>query len=203
MDQIKIISFLQNYPFMKKIIIMGPPGSGKGTQSAILSRHLKIPHISSGDMMREIVKTIEALPEEERNEMQVELLYNMKNGKLVKDEVICNLVLDKLKNTDGFILDGFPRNLKQAKLINQLAEVIIYINTDFNECIKRILNRGEGRVDDKLEIAEERIKIYSKETLPAINYFKNKWYFNEVDGNKEKHEITERILKIFQTENIK
>lgn len=182
---------------MKKIVIVGPPGCGKGTQSKILSERLNLNHISSGDMIREIMNSINKKEEADRTSKEKELICCMNEGRLVDDALICHLIMEKLEIFSGFILDGFPRNQHQAKLVLDHIDLVIFINVDYNECINRITSRNEGRSDDTKEVAQNRLEIYRKETLPAIEFLRGIKKFVEVDGNQLRLSVADDIYKIF------
>lgn len=180
----------------RRIVIMGPPGGGKGTQSTFLSQHLGIPHVCTGDIMREVVKNAEASAPENVTNDQKMLSHYMKAGDLIPDELICSVIIEKLSGLDGYLLDGFPRNKKQAWIMDDMIDVVIYVNTDLKECVKRIRNRGQGREDDEEEVALKRIRIYQEQTLPAIEFCK-KHQFYEINGNVGREDVQKQIKMIF------
>ena len=160
-----------------KLIIFGPPGSGKGTQASILAKKNKIPHLSTGDILRSKL--------EEGDDLGQELSTIMSIGNLVPDSIINPIVADKLLSNDcknGFILDGYPRNKYQA---NFLIDFI----ADTNTVKKRIMERSkiENRSDDNLEVIKTRLDKYFAETQPVAAMFKAKFKekFFEIKATQE------------------
>ena len=149
------------------IILLGPPGAGKGTQAVFIKNHFNIAHISTGEMLREAVK----------NETELGLMAKnvMERGDLVSDDLLLKLINERIKNKDcenGFILDGYPRNQKQAASLDEIfsqsgnnIDGIVQIDVDFSILEKRITrraneNKGEKRVDDNLDVLKKRLKEY-------------------------------------------
>ena len=173
-----------------KLIMIGGPGSGKSTYSEILKRKLNIPHIYTGDMMRELAKT------------------NTPDGKKVKDllskgqfaplSIVINAVKDRLNKPDaqkGYIFDGFPRNVEQAERMeeeNIEYDYVINLEVSEDEIIRRLTARG--REDDKPEIIKQRLKVYEKETRPLLNYYKNEIINIKAEGG-EPEEIAAKIIE--------
>ena len=165
---------------MLNIVISGAPGSGKGTQSAIIVENYGLTHISTGDMLREEIKN------GTENGKKAEVLIN--DGKLVPDEMIIAMLHDQVKkhiaaeDTKGFIFDGFPRTAAQAvALDNMLQELntevscMLHMQVEHELLIERLLNRGKtsGRADDNLETIQKRLDVYNSQTLPVIEHYKN------------------------------
>ena len=181
-----------------KLLIMGPPGVGKGTQASLLKDELKIIHLSTGDILRS----------ETKNQSTVGLKAKsyMNAGKLVPDEVLLDIINDRITKKDclnGYLLDGFPRTLNQAigldkimVLINQKIDYAISLVADENELVDRLIKRGvdSGRSDDTPEIIRNRQKIYWEKTAPLLNFYRGKNILKEVNGLGEISEITKRIL---------
>ncbi|GAB4163404.1 MAG: adenylate kinase [Rickettsiaceae bacterium] len=208
------------------IILMGVPGSGKGTQGAIISKELMIPHISTGEIFRKMVK---------ENSKESDLLAKyMKEGKLIPTDLVNQVVRkyilsDECKN--GCILDGYPRTLKQAEYFieNIDAEVnTLFFDLDDETAIKRILGRincsscgkiyneyfdkptqpgkcddcgsseFSSRTDDDKDTIVARLEEYRKETLPMIEYYKKKGRFFAVDASRPKQEVIKEVLSIIK-----
>tara|TARA_B100001057_G_scaffold231032_1_gene231259 strand:+ start:1910 stop:2488 length:579 start_codon:yes stop_codon:yes gene_type:complete len=182
------------------IILLGPPGAGKGTQAAFIKDHYNIAHISTGDMLREAVK----------NETEVGLMAKevMERGKLVSDDLLIQLINERIKNKDcsnGFILDGFPRNEKQAasldKIFNQSCknlDGIVQIDVDFSILEKRITsraeeNKGEKRADDNVDILKKRLKEYVEQTEPLISYYSDHINYIVINGMNDISKVFEDI----------
>jgi adenylate kinase len=186
---------------MKNIILLGPPGAGKGTQAKKLSSILSVPHISVGDMFRYHIKNDTGIGR------TVKELINQ--GKLAPDEITNAMVENRFCESDiknGFLLDGFPRSLFQAKKLN---EILIELNTKLfyainifitdNEIQKRLLNRAqiENRVDDaNLSSIQNRIDIYKKQSESYLNFYESQNILKNVDGIGTIDEIFNRIMKI-------
>ena len=171
------------------IIMIGGPGSGKSTYSKFISKHFGIPHIYTGDMMRELQKT------------DPEVAKIMDKGDLVPMGKVMKALTSRLAKDDtenGYILDGFPRNIEQ---LNKMREedigynYVVYLNVSDEEVIRRLTARG--RKDDKPEIIKNRLKVYEKETGPALDEFrKSKNRFIEIKAEgKEPEEISKDIIK--------
>ena len=184
------------------LILFGPPGAGKGTQAEILINKYNIVQISTGDMLREEVKLGTELGKTAKSIMD--------KGDLVSDEIIMSMIEKRIIKPDcknGFILDGFPRTLKQAidldNILNKLdmnIDKVIEINVNENILLKRIMKRAleskTTRDDDNSEILKNRIVVYNKDTLPVLEYYKsfNKLY--SVDGMQNVEGVSKDIQKI-------
>ena len=148
-----------------RIIMIGGPGSGKSTYSEILEKKLDIPHIYTGDMMRKLAKT---------NDQVKDLLAK---GKFAPTDIVIKAVLDRLEKPDaqkGYIFDGFPRNIEQAKAMEEKGieyDYVVYLDVSEEEVIKRLTARG--RADDKPEIIKNRFKDFQRETAPLLDYYKD------------------------------
>ena len=186
------------------VIFFGPPGAGKGTQASLLSKHLKIPHLSTGEILR-----IQSL---KKDKLGLELKNTLDKGELVTDKILNEIVHNRIGCSDcdtGFILDGYPRTMEQALFLDSILNKkklkinkIIDIMADEETIISRIKLRAdiENREDDKEEIIKTRISKYLSKTKPLSDYYKvqySKGYY-EVDGNKEIEEINKDIIKISQ-----
>lgn len=171
-----------------KLVLLGPPGTGKGTQAKLISKKLKISLITTGDIIRkEIAK-----------KTKLGILakkYNDK-GLLIPDKYIVEIVKNKIKNKKNYLIDGFPRNLKQAKMFdNKNVDKVIYIYSTKNIIIKRLLKRAkiEGRKDDTPEVIKKRIEVYKKETKPLLEYYKDKLV--KVKGEQNVEYVFKDIVK--------
>lgn len=209
-----------------KIVLLGPPGAGKGTQAKSISNRYSIPHISTGDIFRKNIS--------ENTPLGIEAKSYMDNGKLVPDEVTINMVKERLKEDDcknGYLLDGFPRTVSQAEalesFLNERNEslntaLLIDVPTDF------ILERMTGRrvcpscgasyhikfnpavdgkcglcgtevvqrKDDTKETVKERLDVYKEQTQPLIDFYKEKELLSVVDGTKAINEVFENICDV-------
>lgn len=183
---------------MKIIVFMGPPGAGKGTQAKLICEKLQIPQISTGEILRNAIKEGTELGKQAKNFID--------RGELVPDSVVIGIVEERIKHDDcknGFLLDGFPRTIKQAEeldkmLSNQNKKIQSVINLDVpeEELVKRLLNRAilENRSDDTEPVIRNRMKTYFDQTYPLIEYYKNKGLLKNIDGLGTVEEIFNRIL---------
>ncbi len=156
---------------MTPIILLGAPGSGKGTQAKLLSEYLGIPHVSTGEMLRERVRLGAALASAAEPAMLA--------GGLVSDAVVNLLVEERLSRPDaggGFILDGYPRTVAQAEHLREwlggrgVSEVVIHLVSDYNIVINRLLLRG--REDDAAPVIRERLEAYGRQTRPVLDFYR-------------------------------
>lgn len=170
------------------IVIMGPPGSGKSTQARILAGKLDLTFVKTGDIYRELSK--EATPLGEKIKSVID------SGGLVDDETTLEVVDKNLAEiTSGFIVDGFPRTLVQAKRNLFPINKVVNINISDEEAVKRIIHRAEssGRADDTREVVLERLKLYHESTEPILEYYKNQGILLEVDGAGTIEEVAAQI----------
>lgn len=182
-----------------RIILLGAPGSGKGTQGEKLVAHFGIPKLSTGDALRAAVKA--------GTELGKMAKATMDAGKLVADEVVIGIVEERLQQPDaqhGFIVDGFPRNIAQAKILDDILEKIgqppmsraVHLAVDDEEIVGRLLERAkkDGRADDKEEVIRHRIEVYNAETKPLLNFYRHQHKLVEVEGVGGIDEIFARII---------
>ena len=184
-----------------RIILLGPPGAGKGTQAVFIAEKAGIPHISTGEILRNAVN--------EGSELGMQAKAFMDKGELVPDEVLIGLIRDRLQQTDcekGFLLDGYPRNVDQAKALDVLlleidkeATHVIELKVSEEVLIDRIKKRGEmgsGRSDDTVEVATKRLQVYWEQTAPVSKHYTNAGKIVEVDGLGTIEEVQQRVLAI-------
>jgi adenylate kinase len=181
-----------------RLLLIGPPGAGKGTQAARLAEAYGIPAISTGDIFRENVKNETELGREAKGFMD--------RGEYVPDSLTNALVRDRLSQPDaknGFLLDGYPRTADQvAELDDILAEqgsaltAVVQLVADTDEVVRRLLNRAieQGRADDTEEVIRHRMDVYAEQTAPLIDVYSSRNLVREVDGLGAVEEVTERIL---------
>jgi adenylate kinase len=175
---------------MLNIVISGAPGSGKGTQSAIIVEQYGLSHISTGDMLREEIKA------GTENGKKAEALIN--DGKLVPDEMTIAMLHDRVQNdlnngsVKGFIFDGFPRTAAQAIALDAMLEELgtevscmLHMQVEHDLLIERLLNRGKtsGRADDNLETIQKRLDVYNTQTLPVIEHYKTSGRYKSACNN--------------------
>ena len=188
---------------MSNIIFFGPPGAGKGTQAKILSEHLNVPHLSTGDILRKKLL--------ENDHLAIELKKIMAAGNLVSDDILNSIVSSRLskESNNGFILDGYPRTLQQSEFLNNFLfrasrsiDHIFNIKINFETLKNRILKRSteERREDDNIDIIETRYNEYLNSTQMVSNFYKDQYktIFYEIDGSLEIQEITQNIRQIIK-----
>jgi adenylate kinase len=171
---------------------VGPPGAGKGTQATALSEKLGIPHISTGDLFRKNIA--------EQTELGQQVKHILDSGGLVPDEVTNQMLIARLElsdTTDGFLLDGFPRNLGQAEVLatvlaesDQKLDAVVQLQVEEDVLVQRLLARG--RSDDNEDVIRHRLHVYQSETAPLLDYYRD--LLVTVDGVGEIDKVTDRIL---------
>jgi adenylate kinase len=181
-----------------RIVLLGAPGSGKGTQAALMVERLGIPHISTGALLRNAAKR--------GTELGLKAKSLIDKGELVPDEIMSDIIEERLGRDDvakGFILDGYPRNLAQARSLDEVlerlntpADEVIQLDVNPELIIGRIANRAkkEGRSDDTEEVVRNRMRIYHEQTAPVIDYYAGKGLLTYVLADGEIEVILERIL---------
>jgi adenylate kinase len=183
---------------MLNIVIFGAPGTGKGTQSGLIVEKYGLHHISTGEILRdEIAK---------KSPLGVLADQRISQGQLAPDELIIDIltdVLDKTANEKGYIFDGFPRTIPQAQALDKLLNergtsvvAVLSLKVEEQELIQRLLKRGEGsgRNDDRLEVIENRMKVYREQTDPLREYYKKKGLFLSIPGSGSVDEVFEEIV---------
>lgn len=185
---------------MFNILIFGPPGSGKGTQAVRVSEKFNIKHISTGDILRSEVK--------QQTELGREAQSIMEKGELVPDELLIEIlhsVIEKNKSVAGFIFDGFPRTLVQARELDQLMkeigdsiDLVLSLDVHDEEVVTRLLKRAEleGRKDDNRETIQNRLDVYKRQTMPLLDYYKEQNKLEIVEGIGSIEDIFDEICKI-------
>ena len=186
-----------------RLVLLGAPGSGKGTQAVRLKEHLQVPHISTGDLLRAEVAAGSALG------LQAKEI--MARGDLVSDEILLGMLEDRLSRpdtNDGFILDGYPRNLAQADALGKLLARIgqpmdhaLQLEVDTEKLVARLAGRAqaEGRADDNPESVRNRLRIYDEQTAPVIDYYRQHGMLKVVDGEGSMDEVFTRIVQAIAT----
>jgi len=182
-----------------RLVLLGPPGSGKGTQAARLKVELGVPHISTGDMLRAAVAA--------GTPTGLKAKAVMDAGKLVSDDILLAMLEERLSQDDvknGFILDGYPRNLAQASALGDLLgrigqpmDCAVQLDVDSELLIERIAGRAkaEGRADDNPESVRKRLAIYTEQTAPVVEYYRQHGMLTVVDGVGTLDEVFTRILE--------
>lgn len=193
---------------MLNILIFGPPGCGKGTQSEFLVSKYNLKHLSTGDIFRDNIKN--------ETNLGLEAKSFIEKGQLVPDSVtigMLNKEMMSINNLNGFLFDGFPRTIKQAQSLDQLLlklnqeiSLMICIEVPESELIKRLLIRGESsdRKDDQnKEIITNRIEIYKEQTEILKDYYLTQNKFFSVDGTSSIQEVKEKIFSLIDSYNLK
>lgn len=181
-----------------RLIIMGPPGAGKGTQAKFIGEHFGIPAISTGDIFR--ANVAEGTP------LGVEAKRYMDAGEYVPDEVTNSMVRNRIAEPDaepGFLLDGYPRTVAQVEELDQMIEAsghrldgAVVLTANEEELISRLLARAEleGRADDTEDVIRRRQEVYTEQTAPLIDVYRERGLLVEVDGMGEIEDVTKRIF---------
>lgn len=183
---------------MTRMLIIGPPGAGKGTQAVRISEELGIPAISTGDIFRANIKGRTPLGEEAKRYIDA--------GDLVPDSVTNRMVRDRLAETDtadGFLLDGYPRNAAQVEELDailaelgQELDVVLKLTADRDELVERLLGRAqkEGRTDDTEDVIRHRLDVYDAETAVVVDVYDRRGIVREVDGLGSVDQVSQRIM---------
>jgi adenylate kinase len=184
---------------MLNLIIFGPPGSGKGTQSVKIAEKYDLAHISTGDIFRSEIKN--------KTPLGLRVQSIIERGELVPDELLIEILesaLDKNAGKAGYIFDGFPRTLQQAKDLDKLmvkradqVTLVVALEVNQDEVVKRLLNRAklEGRKDDTEEVILNRMNVYQSQTTPLIEYYEKQDKFQQVFGLGSIDEIFDSICR--------
>ena len=180
-----------------RILLLGAPGAGKGTQAALLIERLGVLHVSTGDMLRKAVA--------DGTEIGLKAKAIMDAGKLVSDEIVILIAEQRLAQPDaanGFVLDGFPRTRAQAEALASMLdkngttlERCVALTVDTDAVVERLLKRAklEGRADDNEETIRERMRVYDAQTAPLLEFYKIAGILSEVDGMGTKEEVSARV----------
>ena len=190
---------------MMKLLLIGPPGAGKGTQASKLSEVFGIPAISTGDIFRANVKN--------ETPLGLEAKSYMDRGAYVPDELTNKLVRDRLQNPDcanGFLLDGYPRTADQVNELDDILrendsslDAVIQLTADTDEVVKRLAKRAieQGRSDDTEDVIRNRMAVYEDQTAPLISLYAARGSLIMVDGLGEIDEVTSRIVEALNAKN--
>ncbi len=183
-----------------RIVFLGPPGTGKGTQAKLIGKRLGMPAISTGDMLREAVRRETALGRRAKAIMEA--------GGLVPDEVVIGLIRERIGSPDaagGFLLDGFPRTIAQAESLERLLEdngtpldAVVNLAVPEATLLERLLGRceQEGRSDDRPETIRERLRVYGEKTAPLVAFYEASGLLAHVDGVGSVDDVTGRIDRV-------
>jgi adenylate kinase len=189
-----------------RIVLLGAPGSGKGTQAAILTEHLGVPHISTGVLLRAAV--------EAGTELGAKARSIMDRGELLPDDIMLDLIAERLQAPDaepGFVLDGYPRNLSQAASLDGLLDrlekpldIAIQIDVDAEQIIRRIAKRAaeEGRSDDSEETVRTRMQVYQEQTAAVVDHYAREGLLTQVFGEGSIEDVNQRIMAVLKADSI-
>jgi adenylate kinase len=181
-----------------RLILMGPPGAGKGTQAKFVAERFGIPAISTGDIFRANVS--------QGTPLGVEAKRYMDAGEYVPDEITNLMVRNRIDEPDaepGFLLDGYPRTLAQVEELDGMIkhtghqlDAVVVLTVDSDEIVQRLLQRAqvEGRADDTEDVIRRRQEVYVEQTEPLIDVYRNRGILVEIDGMGEVDEVTQRIF---------
>ncbi|HEX5124763.1 MAG TPA: adenylate kinase [Rhodanobacteraceae bacterium] len=187
-----------------RLVLLGAPGSGKGTQAAMLKAELKVPHISTGDLLRAAVKAGTPLGLKAKAVMEA--------GKLVSDDIVLGMLEERITQADaksGFILDGYPRNVAQCEAleallarIGQPLDIAVKLKVPSELIVERIAGRAaaEGRKDDTPETVRERLRVYAEQTAPVAQHFGTIGRLRIVDGVGDVNVVFKRIVSALNGE---
>ena len=181
---------------MPRLIFLGAPGAGKGTQAQTLALHWHIPHISTGDILRGAMK--------ERSPLGIKAQSYVDRGELVPDQLLLDIMEERLSQSDaqsGWILDGFPRNVNQASFLEQLLQKLTQdsvraVNLDVPDevLVSRLL--GRGRADDTEEVIRRRLEVYREQTLPLMDFYRDRQQLMSINGNQPLEKVTADLQEL-------
>ncbi len=184
----------------QKIVFLGPPGAGKGTQAKLLAAKQHLAHISTGDMLRSAVA--------EGTELGKEVKSILDSGQLVSDELIVQLIEERVKKPDcgqGYILDGFPRTVPQAEALQEMLagsssvlSAVVSFELSEQAVLDRLTHRAgvEARADDAAEVQRERLRVYNEQTAPLIEYYENLNLLRRIDASSSIEDVTKLVEKV-------
>jgi adenylate kinase len=180
----------------RRVVLLGAPGCGKGTQACFLAGEMGVPAISTGEMLRSAV--------DEGNELGRQVAGVMAAGGLVNDELMADVVRDRLSRPDaaaGFVLDGYPRTAGQCETLEAILSELggridgaVLLEVPEGVLVERAL--GRGRADDREEVIRERLRVYGEKTAPVIDFYRDRGLLAVVDGNVTVGEVTAAVLAV-------
>jgi len=181
-----------------RVILMGPPGAGKGTQAKVIAAHFDVPPISTGDIFRANVK--------DETPLGVKAKRYLDAGDYVPDEVTNLMVRDRIDEADavdGFLLDGYPRTLAQVEELDKMlgetghsVDAVVVLTVDDEELVQRLLNRAhvEGRVDDTEEVLRHRQDVFNEQTEPLISVYEDRGLLHRIEGVGSVETVSSRVF---------
>ncbi len=184
---------------MTRLIFLGPPGAGKGTQAKTLAHDWNIPHISTGEILRKAMQ--------EQSLLGIKAQGYVDGGELVPDQLVLDIVEDRLSQQDtqpGWILDGFPRNVSQAGSLDALLQKmahgearVVNLEVPDDVLIARLMERG--REDDTEEVIRRRLEVYREQTAPLIDFYRNRHQLVSINGNQSLLQVTGEVKKMIDS----
>lgn len=178
-----------------RVVFLGPPGAGKGTQAKGFATDRGIPHVSTGDMLRAAVAAGTPLGQRAKEIIEA--------GELVPDDVMAGIVSDRVREADaeaGFALDGFPRTVAQAELLDAdlsgrglALDHVLLIEVETEEVVRRLLARAGGRADDNPEVIRNRMGVYERSTMPLVAFYESRGLLRRVDGLGSVEDVAARL----------
>lgn len=184
---------------MKRLIFLGPPGAGKGTQAKTLAHNWNIPHISTGEILRQAMRELSPLG--------IKAQGYVERGELVPDQLVLELVEERLSQPDtqsGWLLDGFPRNVSQAVFLDELLQklnqgAVRVVNLEVPDEVLIARLKGRGRGDDTEEVIRRRLEVYREQTAPLIDFYRDRQLLLSVNGNQPPEEVTVVVEKVIDS----
>jgi adenylate kinase len=178
-----------------RLIFLGPPGAGKGTQAQTLAHHWNIPHISTGEILRQAMR--------ERSPLGIKAQSYVDRGELVPDQLVLDMMEERLSQADtqsGWILDGFPRNVSQARFLDELLQKLAednvgVVNLEVPDDVLIDRLKGRGRQDDTEEVIRRRLEVYREQTAPLIDFYSDREQLVSVNGNQSLEEVTAELKR--------
>ena len=191
---------------MTNIVLLGPPGCGKGTQSKNIVDKRNFLQLSTGDLLRKTVKS------GSKTGQKIKLI--MEKGELVPDDLVIDMIINSIEKNPkrNFIFDGFPRNLNQAVALDHSLKkndmelnYVIFLNVELNvleeRIKKRVLESDSARTDDNVDTLMQRVKIYKKSTFPLLEYYRSQNKLNEIEGMQSIQNVYDQISKVIDNED--
>lgn len=184
---------------MTRLIFLGAPGAGKGTQAQTLAHHRNIPHISTGDILRQAMQ--------KQTPLGVKAQDYVSRGELVPDQLVNDLVKERLDEPDteqGWILDGFPRKVSQASFLDKLLKKLNHhqvrvVNLEVPDDVLMARLLGRGRADDNEEVIRRRLEVYREQTAPLIDFYRDRQQLICVNGDQPLDEVTAELLNVIDS----